>query len=480
MRDLIDGMPRLIQAGMGVRISGARLANMAARLGALGVVSGVGLRHVVVEEVRRGDVETIEVAKTFPIARYVDELLAWAPGGTKWTRPVPVDEADLVRGGLAQRLSILATYIEVKRAKNGHRGKVGVNVMWKCAVTVLPTILGAMLGGADALICGAGVPIELPEILQGLRAGRSLAFRPLCGTGTHVAIDLAADPMASLLGGLEAPRMIPILSNYAFPRRILDVWEREQGGVRPFAFVLEDHRAGGHNAPPRNKESFSEKDDLTSYFDKVLALGVPVYVAGTLAGGGTRADFLEWMSRGAYGIQVGSRFALSEESGLRDDLKSALIARNAAGETEVTTEPMVSPTGYPFKVVEMPGTLSDPAVYAARHRVCDKRYLAQSHFEKRPDGTTRETFICPAMPETQFVALGGDIAETPDRVCLCNALLATAGFYTEAEPPIITLGLSGRQVTERLSARAVVEEILTPEVVAEAERELAGDAASAG
>jgi NAD(P)H-dependent flavin oxidoreductase YrpB (nitropropane dioxygenase family) len=474
MRDLMDGMPRLIQGGMGVHISGARLANVAARLGALGVVSGAGLRHIVIEEIRAGNEEVLRVAKTFPIGRYVEELLAWAPGGLKWNRPAPVDDADPARAGLPQRLSTIAAFVEVVRAKEGHHGKVGVNVMWKCALTVLPTILGAMLAGSDALLCGAGVPIELPEILLKLQAGENIAYRPLFGTGTHVRLDVNVDGIAPLLASLPAPRMMPILSNYAFPRRILDVWEREQRGARPFAFVLEDHRAGGHNAPPRNKESFGEKDDLTGYFEKVVGIGVPVYVAGSFPHGGSREDLLHWTSRGAYGIQVGSRFALCEESGLRDDLKDALIASNVRGATEVRTAKVVSPTGYPFKVVVLPGTLADPVVYAARQRVCDKRYLVQSQFTEQSDGTTRETYVCPAMPETQFVALGGDVAETPDRVCLCNALLSTAGFGVEREAPIVTLGLSGRLVTERVSARRVIEEILTPEVVAEAERKLAG------
>ena len=474
MRDLVDGMPRLIQAGMGVRISGARLANAASRLGALGVVSGAGLRHVVIEEIRAGNEEVLRAVRAFPIGRYVEEMMAWAPGGTKWNRPAPVDEVDPARGALPQRLSVIAAFVEVMRAKEGHRGKVGVNVMWKCTLTVLPTILGAMLAGSDALLCGAGVPIELPEILQKLQAGENLAYRPLTGTGTNVSLDLSGDGIARLLAAVPAPRMIPILSNYAFPRRILDVWERERGGVKPFAFVLEDHRAGGHNAPPRTHESFGEKDDLTGYFDKVVATGIPVYVAGSFPGGGGREDFVSWTARGAYGIQVGSRFALCEESGLREDLKDALIAANASGGAVVTTARCASPTGYPFKVAALPGTLTDPEVYAARTRVCDKRYLVQSHFEEQPDGTARETYICPAMPETQFVALGGDAAETPDRVCLCNALLSTAGFFAEREAPIVTLGLSGSRVTERVDARRVIEEILTPEVVAEAERELSG------
>ena len=53
--------------------------------------------------------------------------------------------------------------------------------------------------------------------------------------------------------------------------------------------------------------------------------------------GGSRGDILHWLSRGAHGIQVGSRFALSEESGLKDDIRDLLVARSSAGEAEVLT-----------------------------------------------------------------------------------------------------------------------------------------------
>ncbi|HPT98875.1 MAG TPA: hypothetical protein PLU39_13490, partial [Armatimonadota bacterium] len=81
-------------------------------------------------------------------------------------------------------------------------------------------------------------------------------------------------------------------------------------------------------------------------------------------------------------------------------------------------------------------------------------------------------YICPAMPEKRFLSLGGNPADLEGRVCLCNALLSTAGFYSDVEPPIVTLGESGLQVKELLSARQVMEEILTPEYVAQAEKEL--------
>lgn len=457
---------------MGAYISNYRLANLTARLGALGVVSGVGLRHIVLEAIRRGDEEAIETAKGFPLVGYVKELLHFAPGGFKHSWPTPQDSTDPRYCDLPRQLSAITAYIEVMRAKRGHSGKIGVNIMWKCALTVLPTIYGAMMANADALLCGAGVPMELPDIVHSLRDGRDMEYLPLTGTGTNARLKVSEDDSSHYLSALEPPAMLPILSNFAFPKRLLDVWERSYGGVRPAAFVLENHTAGGHNAPPRNKVEFAENDDIGSYFDKVADLGVPVYVAGAFEHGGTRGDLLDWTARGAYGIQVGSRFALSDESGMRRDLKDAIIEANRAGGVSIKTGNIVSPTGYPFKYVELPGTLADPAVYAARKRICNRGYLCQSHFETLPDGKVKETYICPAMPEKQFRKLGGDPAELADRVCLCNGLLSTAGYHVDAEAPIVTLGISGRTVTERQSARQVVEDILTPEHVAAMEAEL--------
>lgn len=470
--DLIDGMPRLIQAGMGIHVSSANLANHTARLGALGVVSGAALRHVIVEDIRGGDAEAIELARTFPVPHYIGELLAFAPGGARHTHAVPVDTPELGRGGLPRRLSVIAAYIEVLRARRGHRGRVGINVMWKATLTVLPTIYGAMLAGADALLCGAGVPMELPDIVRRIRAGEDLEYLPLTGTGTNVRLEISGDGTAPLLGATPAPHLIPILSNYAFSRRIVDSWAKKYDGARPFAFILENHAAGGHNAPPRNKAGFSGEDDVDSYFDKVKALGVPIYVAGAFAHGGTSRDLEAWIERGAYGIQVGSRFALCTDSGLRADLRERIIAANATSTLHVETREGMSPTGYPLKVVPLPGTIADPAVYAARERICNRLYLAQSHFEPAADGTVVETYVCPAMPVKQYERLGGDPADTVGRVCLCNGLLSAAGYYADIEPPLLTLGVSGEQVSRPLSARQVTEDILGLEFVAAREFEL--------
>ncbi len=473
MQNICEGLPQLIQAGMGAHISSAHLACATSRLGALGVVSGVGLRYIVIEEVRRGDEIAIELAKTFPIARYVEELLSYAPGGSRHTRPSPMDVVDPRRADFPRRLAAIAAYVEVMRARIGHRGQIGINVMWKATLTVLPTIYGALYAGVDALLCGAGVPMELPDIVNRFRSGMSVSYPILTGTGTAVAMDISEDNAGELLADTREPHLLPILSNFAFAKRMLDSWMTKYGHG-PSAFVLENHEAGGHNAPPRDKVEFGASDDIDSYFDKVRKLGVPIFVAGAFRNGGTREDLLEWQSRGAYGIQVGSRFALCTDSGMRDDLRSNIVAGNQRGETQVKTSNRLSPTGYPLKFVEMPGTLSDPKIYEARPRLCNRGYLLQSHFEETAEGATKETYICPAMPAAQYLRLGGSPEEVENRICLCNALIGTAGL-DDRELALITLGKSGSMVKEVLNARQVVESILTPEAVAEQERILALD-----
>ncbi|MBM3496225.1 MAG: hypothetical protein FJX72_18175, partial [Armatimonadetes bacterium] len=419
-----------------------------------------------------GDAETIALAGTFPIARYVEELLSYAPGGTRHKRAIPIDVPDPIKGAFAKRLSAICAYIEVMRAKRGHRGLVGINVMWKCALTVLPSLYGALLAGVDAFLCGAGVPMELPEILRRMRHGEDLEYAPLTGTSTHVHMQVSGDDTAGLLQSKPMPKMLPILSNFAFCKRLLDTWSKKADEARPDAFVLENHAAGGHNAQPRDKVAFGEADDINSYFDKVLDLGVPIYVAGAFAEGGSRNDLLYWQGRGAYGVQVGSRFALTEESGLREDLKQRALEASRAGTLEVKTDARLSPTGFPFKCAVLEGTLSDHDVRARQPRGCDLGYLLQSRTLTLPDGSEREVYLCPAMPEAKYIEFGGHEADTEGRVCLCNALLATAGFNKTDKPALVTLGESAVITKQSLTARQVVEDILTPERVAENEERL--------
>jgi len=111
----------------------------------------------------------------------------------------------------------------------------------------------------------------------------------------------------------------------------------------------------------------------------------------------------------------------------------------ADGTVSLRTDPRASPTGYPFKVVELPG---DIAHVVARRRVCDLGYL------RIPVRTAegRTIYRCSAEPVDAYVAKGGDFADTIGRRCLCNGLTATIGQAqwrpetNSEEFPLVTSG----------------------------------------
>ena len=94
------------------------------------------------------------------------------------------------------------------------------------------------------------------------------------------------------------------------------------------------------------------------------------------------------------------------------------------GVARVFTDPLASPTGFPFKVVQMKGTLSEPELYESRPRTCDLGYLR--HIYVKEDGTLG--YRCPAEPVEDFVRKGGRIEEIQGRKCICNGLPATVGL----------------------------------------------------
>lgn len=86
---------------------------------------------------------------------------------------------------------------------------------------------------------------------------------------------------------------------------------------------------------------------------------------------------------------------------------------------------VASPIGYPFKIIEAAGTVSETDVYEARPGLCDLGYLREP--SKRPDGEVAVTAARRKRVE-DYVRKGGDVANTVGRRCLCNALVATIGL----------------------------------------------------
>jgi nitronate monooxygenase len=131
----------------------------------------------------------------------------------------------------------------------------------------------------------------------------------------------------------------------------------------------------------------------------------------------------EALAAGATGVQVGTPFALCTESDLLGDYKRALLDLAVADSARVATDALASPTGFPFKVAHLAGTLSEPEVYNARPRVCDLGYLRESY--RTADGQI--DYRCAGEPVTVYVSKGGKAESAEGRKCLCNSLMANIG-----------------------------------------------------
>jgi NAD(P)H-dependent flavin oxidoreductase YrpB (nitropropane dioxygenase family) len=171
---------------------------------------------------------------------------------------------------------------------------------------------------------------------------------------------------------------------------------------------------------------------------KVAAVGLPFWLAG---GYSTGAQVAQAREAGAAGVQVGTLFALCEESGLDPAIRKELLSELGAGQLKVRTDPLASPTGFPFKVATVPGTMSEADVYAARPRLCDLSYL-RTAYEREPGDLG---YRCPAEPVHMYLKKGGDLEATVGRKCLCNGLTAGVGLGQDrrdgySEVPIVTLG----------------------------------------
>ena len=151
---------------------------------------------------------------------------------------------------------------------------------------------------------------------------------------------------------------------------------------------------------------------------------------------------------------IGTAFAFCAESGLDPTLKARTCELSRTRDVRIFTDPAASPTGFPFKVLDLPGTLSEPDTYAAHPRRCDLGYLREIY--TRPDGALG--YRCPAEPEEDFTAKNGAPADTCGRKCLCNGLLATIGLAQRApgqdEPALITAGHDINLISKYLESGA--------------------------
>lgn len=442
----IAAPPQVIQGGMGVGVSSWKLARAVAKCGQLGVVSGTALDAVLARRLQDGDPagDMRRALAQFPVPEMATRILDryFQPGGRGPGRPYrPVPKLTLRPSRAGQELAIVANFAEVWLAKEGHRGQVGINYLEKIQMATPAAALGSMLAGVDVVLMGAGVPRQIPRLLTDLANG-AVGRVSVGVTGAEEPYGVEVDPRGLLgdpLPPLRRPSFLAIVS-----ATVLAAYLARDAATRPDGFVVEAAPAGGHNAPPRGRMVLDERGEPVygprdeADLGKIKAVGLPFWLAGAR---GTPEGLAAATAAGAAGVQVGTLFALAQESGLRSDLRERLHSQLAAGTLRVRTDPRISPTGFPFKVAQIEGTVSEQTIYDDRARLCDLSYLRTPY--RTPTGGIG--YRCPGEPVHMYVRKGGAVADTEGRGCLCNALTADIGLaqtrrdgYTE--PGLVTIG----------------------------------------
>jgi len=442
-------VPKIIQGGMGIGVSNWRLAKAVSRLGELGVVSGTALDQVLARRLQDGDLagDVRRALANFPFPEMAKRVMDafFVEGGKEADAPYKISGIlSLKNSRWFDEICIVANYVEVFLAREGHSNPVGINYLEKIQLPHLPSLYGALLGGVGVIIVGAGIPMEFSKVIDRMvKHEQSEYSLNVYGAFPETDCKKYFNPADFIEGSevpaLDKPKFLPIISSDSLATMLL---RKSEGTVD--GFIVETSIAGGHNAPPRGKMMLSEKGEPiygerdVCKLDKLRSIGLPFWLAG---GYGSPEGLRKAMDEGAAGIQVGTDFALCVESGVTEELRHKLVALALADEAKVFTDPQVSPAGFPFKVAQVEGTVSDKVLDASRTKICDLGYLRESY--QRADGEIG--FRCPAEPDAGFIAKGGDPEDIEGRTCICNSLFATIGLgqtFSDGRKatPVVTLG----------------------------------------
>lgn len=346
----------IIQGGMGIGISNYRLAGSVSKEGGLGVLSSAGLDRIV---------------------------------GQRHGRRFKAREA------AAQDV------LDAKALAGG--GPIGMNIMVAVINQYEDSVLGAMDGGVDVIISGAGLPMALPEIVK-----------------SHPRQDEVA--------------LVPILSSGRAVEVVLKRWSRS--GRLPDGIVVEGPLAGGHIAWRTREDALDPKHNLDVLIEEVLAvvkkwnLDIPVFAAGGVY---THDDIQKYLQMGCAGVQMGTRFLATHESGANSEYKKMII-ESTEEDIELADRPG-SPCGMLFRVLKKSPFYIE-ALARARAPKCDKGYLLNKGF-------------CPSKEENEKT------------FCICNGLLA-AGDCNKNEKDLYSVGQNAYRVDRILSVNELMTELAGP------------------
>ncbi len=293
-----------------------------------------------------------------------------------------------------------AAYEEVSLSKIKN-GFAGINIMAALMRDYSDSVRGALDAGADAIISGAGLPLNLPAI--------------------------------------QAPKdtaLIPIVSSARALEIICKKWEKL--GYRPDAVVLEGPLAGGHLGFRIDQVELAA-NKLENLLPPVKDMAVkcgdfPVIVAGGIY---THDDIVRFMAMGADGVQMGTRFLATEESSASEAYKRAVI--EAREEDIIVAHRPGSPCGLPFRVIRQ-SPMYVSSLKRLRKPKCDKGYVLTKDAEGKYT-------VCPAKQDNE------------NYFCICNGLLSSGGYNADQEEALYTVGSNAFRVDRIISVKALMDEL---------------------
>ncbi|WP_029324523.1 NAD(P)H-dependent flavin oxidoreductase [Butyrivibrio sp. AE3004] len=267
-KELVHG---IIQGGMGVGVSLSELAGSVAKEGCMGVISSVNI-------------------------------------GFK--------EPDFQTNPFEANIRALKAHIRRAKEISHGNGLIGVNIM--VAVSHYEeTVKAAIAAGADAIISGAGLPLNLADLVKDSQT----LFAPI----------------------VSSKRAANLLCK-TFVKR---------AGIIPDFIVIEGHKAGGHlgfsaddinrNDCQSNLQILKEVKEVIKPFEDEFKKNIRIFLGGGIFDG---KDIAEAIAAGADGVQIGTRFIATNECDADDAFKRVIVDA-----TEDDIRIIKSPVGMPARAI---------------------------------------------------------------------------------------------------------------------------------
>lgn len=208
----MNNLPTIIQGGMGAGVSDWRLAQAVSQFGQLGVVSGTALDQIFARRLQDGDSggHMRHGLDHFPFPIMAERVWRayYIPDGkheSESYKTLPKHEKDGPRE--MEELCIVANFVEVFLACEGHSNPVGINYLEKIQIPHLPSLYGAMLGGVGYVLMGAGIPMKIPGVLDCLADHQRVTY-PLHVTGAHEDEDMLLRFVPADFMECDLPRLV--------------------------------------------------------------------------------------------------------------------------------------------------------------------------------------------------------------------------------------------------------------------------------